>query len=68
MHLGFQVFLIMHQTQLVQQLAEVIFHGDISLAQTEGAPNAPKAVSLRVFMCVCVCVCVCAVCVCECYI
>ncbi|KAK7111440.1 protein CLEC16A-like isoform X2 [Littorina saxatilis] len=38
-----QVFLIMHHTQLVHQLAEVIFHGDITLTQTEGLQNSPKA-------------------------
>lgn len=37
-----QVFLIMHHRQLVQQLGEVIFHGDITLAQTDGMPNSPK--------------------------
>ncbi|PVD38671.1 hypothetical protein C0Q70_01290 [Pomacea canaliculata] len=38
-----QVFLIMHHRQLTQQLAEVIFHGDIFLTQTEGMQNSPKA-------------------------
>ncbi|XP_076446550.1 protein CLEC16A-like isoform X2 [Babylonia areolata] len=38
-----QVFLIMHHGQLVQQLAEVIFHGDITLTQPEGMQNSPKA-------------------------
>lgn len=38
-----QVFLIMHHPQLVQQLGEVIFHGDVSVAQTEGNTSTPKA-------------------------